>query len=1223
MLNQFKFLPFREFVADHASFNQRAESSKVLVRSIDLDEDSGEIHAMVLDAGTYHVDIDFNDYNVADASCNCNEFTGGCCKHIVRVLVEADQLLAKKEKETIPTSISPIYQRESESFLLKDIHWLTLDERIVHSLTSSHRDYYWYDEGTWLEGTYSFNHLAARFKFMGDLVDIQVDDDDAEGLRLKCSCGASTKKLCYHLAQVLKYKQKTMLLPVFDLEKRKAALQKAGEKYGLNLTDEQLEELFVFKAHLGELVPRPTVNITNVSPQLMAEETSRVLNRMTLPWHEPEERRNILVMNYNPYHQDLSFQIMKAKVTKSGALKSPIEELNMSDVLKASRIPQHAPFYQSDALIRNRTYQEKDYEMAELFAAYRTLVQNSVGLETYLFDNDGGKITPSKLESISVKPVDAEVLVFVNQKGDFYEVTGKVKFDNRQIATNSIRLVEQFFFRYDKQFYFMDSLRTIHLLDYFARNNHRIFVHKGQFETYKASFLDELENHFSVNYALLRKSTTKKNTATTIDTEISKLVYLSESDNYILLTPAIRYGDRELPLFSKRNLYVTLPDGTMEEKPRNEWLERGFSKLIRGLHPAFEEDSGYDFVYMSRQDFLESGWFLEAFEELRNDGVQIFGFSQLSKNRFNEHKPTVTTGISSGIDWFDVNLTMHFGNQPVNLEHVQRAIMKRSSYVELGDGTHGLLPEEWIERFGKFFRTGEIKTDFIRIHKTNFQLIDDLFRDEAIDHQVRETLNELTGKLNDFHSISSVKTPKKLKATLRDYQKEGLNWLHFLDEFGFGGILADDMGLGKTVQIIAYMLSQHEKGRKEANLVVVPTSLIFNWRTELKKFAPHLRVAELWGTKRNTAEIVWNDYDVILISYGTLLSDIEHLRKYRFNLVVLDESQAIKNPNSKRYKAVRLLDGRQHLALTGTPIENNTFDLFAQLSFAMPGLLGSARSFLELYATPIDKFQEDKRAKELQRRIHPFVLRRTKKQVAKELPEKTEMVLFCEMGAEQRKVYDVYRKEFIDQIKTKSDDDIRKNSALILQGMTKLRQICDSPAILGDREDYGGDSAKVDELLDQIAAKKDNHKILVFSQFVSMLNLIRTGLDREGIGYCYLTGETIDRQAQVNRFQNDDDTRVFLISLKAGGTGLNLTEADYVFLVDPWWNPAVENQAIDRAYRIGQDKHVVAIRLVTPDSIEEKILELQSRKRQLAEDIIYTDGSVLKSLSKEDLMQLV
>ena len=354
-----------------------------------------------------------------------------------------------------------------------------------------------------------------------------------------------------------------------------------------------------------------------------------------------------------------------------------------------------------------------------------------------------------------------------------------------------------------------------------------------------------------------------------------------------------------------------------------------------------------------------------------------------------------------------------------------------------------------------------------------------------------------------------------------------------------------------------------------------------------------------------------------------MLSDIEYLKGYRFNCIILDESQAIKNPSSKRYKAARLLQGRQRLVMTGTPLENNTFDLYAQLSFALPGLFGSAQRFKDEYSTPIDKFKETKRAKELQQKIHPFVLRRTKTQVAKELPEKTEIVMHCEMGLEQKRVYEAYKKEFQLYLNKQAADSLNRNSLHVLQGLMKLRQICNSPALLSDDEYYGDESAKLTVLMEQINSLKDNHKILVFSQFVGMLDLVKSALEKEEIEYAYLTGKTKKREEQVEDFQNDDKVRVFLISLKAGGTGLNLTKAEYVFLIDPWWNPAVENQAIDRAHRIGQENKVVAVRLITPNTIEEKIMELQSRKNELVQDLVHTDTTILKQLNKKDLMGML
>jgi SNF2 family DNA or RNA helicase len=309
--------------------------------------------------------------------------------------------------------------------------------------------------------------------------------------------------------------------------------------------------------------------------------------------------------------------------------------------------------------------------------------------------------------------------------------------------------------------------------------------------------------------------------------------------------------------------------------------------------------------------------------------------------------------------------------------------------------------------------------------------------------------------------------------------------------------------------------------------------------------------------------------------------------------------------------------------ITGTPIENNTLDLYGQLSFACPGLLGSKEYFRDIYSIPIDKFKNRKRSIELQQKVAPFILRRTKKQVATELPERTEMILYCEMSVEQRAIYDRYEKEFRDFISSADEEEIGKNSMRVLRGLTRLRQICNSPVLLQD-EKLGEDaSSKIETLIEQVENKSGNHKILIFSQFVSMLNLIQKELKARNIEYEYLTGSTRDREGVVNNFQNNENVRVFLISLKAGGTGLNLTEADYIYLVDPWWNPAVENQAIDRSHRIGQKRNVMAIRLICPDTIEEKIMKLQESKRELSDQLIRTDVSILKSVSKNDLLALL
>jgi SNF2 family DNA or RNA helicase len=557
------------------------------------------------------------------------------------------------------------------------------------------------------------------------------------------------------------------------------------------------------------------------------------------------------------------------------------------------------------------------------------------------------------------------------------------------------------------------------------------------------------------------------------------------------------------------------------------------------------------------------------------------------------------------------------------LKHLHKSIRNKSKFVQLDDGTMGIVPDEWIKKFESYFSAGEVVEDLIKIPKINFNAVDELYEDDMLNQETKDQLVFYRKALSNFESIKTIAVPLALKAELRPYQHDGLNWLNFLDDFNFGACLADDMGLGKTIQVIAFILSQKEKIGFNTNLIVVPASLIANWQQEVLKFAPSLRLLTVYGSDRVKIIDQFRDHDIVLTSYGTLLADIRFLKDYRFNYIFLDESQTIKNPDSQRYKAVRLLQSRNKVVLTGTPIENNTFDLYGQLSFACPGLLGTKEQFKQLYSVPIDQFKDSRRAKELQQKINPFILRRTKQQVAKELPDKTEMTIYCEMGQRQREVYDAARTEIRDFLMGTSEDELAKSSMHVLQGITRLRQICNSTALLNNDEYYGNASSKMDVLIEQIQNKSPNHKILVFSQFVTMLDLIKAELISNNISFAYLTGQTRDRGKVVDSFQNNPDIRVFLISLKAGGTGLNLTQADYVYLVDPWWNPAVENQAIDRAYRIGQDKNVVAVRLICPDTVEEKIMKMQSSKMDIANDLIKSEESIFKTLSKEDLLGLI
>jgi non-specific serine/threonine protein kinase len=604
--------------------------------------------------------------------------------------------------------------------------------------------------------------------------------------------------------------------------------------------------------------------------------------------------------------------------------------------------------------------------------------------------------------------------------------------------------------------------------------------------------------------------------------------------------------------------------------------------------------------------------------------IPVFGFEALKNFRFNTAKPSTKIFISSNTDWFDAKVEIHFGEQKVSVEDVKKALASKQQFVPLQDGTLGILPEEWIKKYSLLFRVGEGRSENIKLSKYHFSVIEELYlqRDEE---ELFFQLEEKYERLKENHSIKDVPAPKHLKEVLRPYQESGFQWLNYLREVRWGGILADDMGLGKTIQALSFLHHlKTEEGTLKA-LVVCPTTLMYNWQNEIGKFTPNISFYVHHGAGRSRDALASNEADVIITTYGTLRSDIKQFVEVAFDYVVLDESQAIKNPNSKVTKAAGLLNATNRLCLSGTPLQNNTFDIYAQMNFLNPGMLGSVEFFKQEFSIPIDKFGEKEQKDHLRKLLYPFMLRRTKEQVAKDLPEKQEMVLFCEMGDEQRKIYEAFRNDYRDKILGVVDNQgIQKSQLTILQGLMKLRQICDSPSIIKDEEKFPNVSVKLEEIGREITENISNHKALVFSQFLGMLALIKERLTELGVDYEYFDGSStvLERERAIQRFQNDESCRVFLISLKAGGVGLNLTAADYVYIVDPWWNPAVEQQAIDRTHRIGQTKNIFAYRMICTDTVEDKILKLQDRKRSLARELITDDEGFVKSLTREDVEYL-
>lgn len=667
---------------------------------------------------------------------------------------------------------------------------------------------------------------------------------------------------------------------------------------------------------------------------------------------------------------------------------------------------------------------------------------------------------------------------------------------------------------------------------------------------------------------------------------------------------SFQVGQRAVGAVEPGELKVSLRDRAQETELLRQLTEAGL-RLEVGL-PHGDAWFPHKTLPQVVERLVAAGWMVEAEGRLLR--------------KAGEFRISVTTGI----DWFELDGALDFDGQSVAFPAVIAALRDGNRYVRLGDGTHGLLPEKWLAQFERLAELGQAEGDTLRFRPSQAMLLDAML---AGQEQVKfdERFERARERLRSLHGVAPRSAPPGFEGALRHYQQEGLGWLDFLTEYGFGGCLADDMGLGKTVQVLALLEARRTReptdGRRPPSLVVVPRSLVFNWIAEAARFTPQLRVLNFTGLGRKEHIEKLDDYDLVITTYGTLRRDIARLKDYRFDMAILDEAQAIKNSQAQVAKACRLLQAEHHLAMTGTPVENHLGELWSLFEFLNPGMLGSSRTF---QAAAKANGEQNGQVEILARGLAPFILRRTKQQVLKELPEKLEQTLYCELEGKERHRYDELRDFYRASLQKRIEEKgLEKTKIHVLEALLRLRQAACHTGLL-DKKLADGPSAKLELLLEQlIEVVEEGHKALVFSQFVSLLTIVRRRLDERGLTYEYLDGRTRDRQSRVTRFQEDPECPLFLISLKAGGQGLNLTAADYVFILDPWWNPAVEAQAIDRAHRIGQTRQVFAYRLIARDTVEEKILELQQRKRRLADAIVSADASLLRTLTVEDLQLLL
>ena len=709
-----------------------------------------------------------------------------------------------------------------------------------------------------------------------------------------------------------------------------------------------------------------------------------------------------------------------------------------------------------------------------------------------------------------------------------------------------------------------------------------------------------------------------------------------------------RYCNKEFLPGNERKVAVNMEkkDGTYlfsKIKREEKWESEMYKKIQKfGLNEKNGNFSQKQLELLDRDDQLYEliQWLNKVQDKLIEVGFEIE--QNHFKKKYSTGKQQLDVEVKSNEDWFDIYATVRFGNYEIPFIHLKKYILNGIREFDLPNGETAILPKEWFIGYEDLFPFTQTDGDHFKLKKHHFQLLSKQLK--GIDKRFYQRLSEF--EKTDEQKISS---PTNLQAQLRAYQEEGFSWMYHLNKHQFGGCLADDMGLGKTLQTLALLLKlkrlkaqptipevddknqlslfgNEEKSEKiqAASLIVMPTSLIHNWENEIKKFTPSLSIYKHVGIQRKKSlklkSIIYH-YDLILTTYGTVRNDLEILKKHAFFYLILDESQYIKNPESKTYRAVSGLKACFRLVLTGTPIENSLSDLWAQINFLNKGLVGNLAYFKREFITPIEKKNDPEKQRKLQTLIRPFVLRRTKEEVTKDLPALTEQVRYCEMTDLQKEFYEkeksIIRNCILQNIEK---EGMKKSAFVVLQGLMKLRQLANHPSMLnGNEEAESGKFNEVFRCLENLMAEK--HKVLIFSSFVKHLNLLKSKIESQNWKYSLLTGQTINRKKTIQNFQDDPENRIFLISLKAGGVGLNLTSADYVFIIDPWWNPATENQAISRAHRIGQDKKVFVYRFITEGSIEEKIQILQNRKSSLAEKFINSNNP-FKAVTQEEIIGL-
>lgn len=858
--------------------------------------------------------------------------------------------------------------------------------------------------------------------------------------------------------------------------------------------------------------------------------------------------------------------------------------------------------------IDNLLQKKIDRHLYDLFQSIFDLPPEHQFYHRIINPNSGNYLT-TKCQFNQSKP---SLSFDVIKKGKTFSIETFVTTDGNKEKLTAFKQYN-FLLRKDNTYYLL-TFEDYQIIEFIQSNE----VHA--YSNNKANFLKYVVNKIAQSYNINKNNYFE---AELVEAIPRNCIYLSEisSGAFLMLTPQWKYNEIIIDGEFKA-IHEVKQNQEIYAIKRNQKLETDFINHIQQTHPNFiKQRNGY--FYLSFDEAKKKNWFFKTYHKFLEEDIEIIGMDMLQHFRYTPFPlESKLSNIKVTGNIVEATFKVSFGKENVSLNELQKVVLNEQRSVLLKDNSIGVLKDEWLSEYASILKHSKINKDTILIPKWILVKEDEQIKSSHLKFVIpQDWWNKWDNWQQSNQAIYPI--PKSIQANLRTYQQKGFEWFCLLSEINAGAFLADDMGLGKTLQTIAFIARQIEYNPTENHLIICPSSLIYNWKNEFEKFLPDATIYTHYGTNRDFDDLEKTNKNIVISAYSTIRVDIDYFKSKLWNTVVLDESHNIKTLYAQTTKAVHQINSKNKIALSGTPIMNNTFDLYAQLDYLLPSFLGSQEFFKQEYVLPIDKFRNEKKMEALHKLTAPFILRRTKQQVATDLPEKTELTLWCEMEDAQREAYEQIKARIKKSVFLNiKNEGLAKSKLNVLQGIIKLRQVCCSPILLKQADITTHESIKIKILIDEISNNLSKNKVLVFSQFKEMLYLIANELETQDISYFRFDGDTpvSERQRMVSEFQDKNNTtQVFLMSLKTGNAGINLTAADYVFLVDPWWNTAIQDQAIDRTHRIGQTKNVFAYKMICKDTIEEKIVQIQSKKQATSDALIVAEENFVKNLSQEDI----